>query len=739
MMTTRTATRAIRGIHLFAVLLLLAGTVRLCADVKLADIFTDHMVLQRDKPLPIWGWAKPQEAIRISLAGNTVNAVANAEGRWRATLPALPAGGPHTLTVSGNNTLTLGDILVGEVWICSGQSNMEWPLRAAESATKALAEAQQPAIRFFRIGHVASPVPLDTVRASWTPCTPDTARDATAVGFFFGLDLHRELDVPIGLIDSNWGGTRIEPWTPPEGFLAVEKTRPLYDKVMMALPGSPVYKKAMGTYLDSLRTWIETMKTAMAEEQAATPCPEMPDGLKPLSRPTDPCALYNGMIHPFVPFAIRGVIWYQGESNRFDAHLYAYKMRALVEGWRAIWQQGDFPFYWVQLAPYIYGKESPRGLPRIWEAQTMALDLPNTGMAVINDIGNLHNIHPRNKRDVGKRLALIAKANVYGRKDIVWSSPTLKDYRIDGNRIVLTFDHVGKGLRSRDGKSLTWFELMDADGAVVKATATLQGPDTVVVSSADLEKPVGVRFAWDQSAEPNLVNSAGLPAGAFRAGKVEPKNPITKLTPMAKGFLTAYVLDIPVKCGYNENAPAYTIDHTKDLTTPFDRIAYCLELQKKGGKKHFIFVSMNAFTGDIHKIGVPTVDTRAFFQQDVGPLTVASNVKGIPQGTDVGKGFLEFWPSSYSPQNQRGVPGASDTVFDFGDGGGTAGTKGYGSMQIHIPARRLTLFAFNCWGHNGSCELGIGNSPVGNPDWTFRSNAADYTLRRLTILVRLDQ
>jgi len=716
----------------------LAVALSCTAEVKLPAVFSSHMVLQRDRQIPVWGWDAPGTEVTVKLGDHSASVTTDATGRWQTALPALPAGGPLKLTVSGSSAVTLDDVLVGEVWVCSGQSNMEWTLANAEGGDKAVAEAVHLKLRLFQIPKVASPIPRDTVAATWNDCTPETARGFSAIGYFFGRELLRELDVPIGLINTSWGGTRIEPWTPPAGFASVAKLQSLYERVNLASPASAAYKQRLTAHLDELQQWLVQAKDALAKEELIAARPELPRELLPLSGSGDPAALYNGMVHAVVPFAIRGAIWYQGESNLADAHLYTYKMQALIQGWRKVWNQGDFPFYWVQLAPFTYGA-SPRALPRIWEAQERALAIPNTGMAVINDIGNLKDIHPRNKVEVGRRLSLFALANTYGRKDTVWSSPTLRGIKVEGPRVRLAFDHVGDGLRSRDGKPLSWFEVVGRDGTVTKAEAAVAGKDEVIVTAPAGTEPVGVRFAWDQSAEPNLANSAGLPVGAFRAGDTEPRNELEAQVPLAKGYQTVYRLDIPEAPGYSDNPVAYAVNNSAEITVPFDRIAYCLELQKANGPLQYVFVSMDAFTKELGKIGVPTVAAGAFFQQDVGRVAVASNVAGVPTGEDLGTGCIEFWPSNYGPRNTRPVPGASDTAFYFGDGDARAGNKGYGCLQVHLPSRQQTLIAFNRWGPAGACEAGLGNSPQGNPDWTFTNNAGQYTLRRLTVLVRVDK
>jgi sialate O-acetylesterase len=310
----------------------------------------------------------------------------------------------------------------------------------------------------------------------WKVCSPETVAGFTGVGYFFGRRLNKELDVPIGLIGSNWGGTRIEPWTPPAGFKSV-----------------PALKK---DFADKLDSFPQKRDNGTINHQT-------------------PLALYNGMIHPLLPYTIRGAIWYQGESNNGEGMLYNEKMKALIAGWRSVWKNDELPFLFVQLAPFKYGRRNPEDLAGIWEAQTATLAVPNTGMAVTTDIGNVRDIHPRNKQDVGARLALWALAKTYGKQDVVYSGPLYRGMKVEGDSIRLSFDHVGGGLVSRDGEDLTWFTIAGKDLEFVKAKAVIDG-DTVVVSADGVKNPVAVRFGFDQVAEPNLSNKAGLPASPFR-------------------------------------------------------------------------------------------------------------------------------------------------------------------------------------------------------------------------------
>jgi sialate O-acetylesterase len=415
------------------------------ADVRLPAVIGSHMVLQRDQPLPIWGWAEKDEDVTVKFAGQTKTAKADAKGNWKVTLDAVAVNAkPQSLTVSGKNTVELEDILVGDVWIGSGQSNMEWPLVASTKGADAVAKATHPNIRLLQIPKVQVPQPAPDVKAAWQPCTPKTAGNFSAVLYFFGVRLNKDLDVPMGLINSSWGGSPIEPWT--------------------------VTDKGSG-------------------------------------------GMHNGMIAPLQPFAIKGVTWYQGEANVGSGMNYRDKMEALINGWRKTWGK-DMPFYFVQLAPWSgYNGD---GLPGIWEAQAASLKIPHTGMAVTTDIvDNVADIHPQNKFDVGNRLALWALAKTYGKKDLVYSGPLYESMKVEGNKVRLSFAHVGGGLIARDGKPLIGFQIAGADDKFVPAEAVIDG-STVIVSAKDVTAPTQVRFGWDKVANPNLSNKEGLPASPFR-------------------------------------------------------------------------------------------------------------------------------------------------------------------------------------------------------------------------------
>ncbi len=487
------------------------------SGVTLPRVIGSNMVLQRDRQAPIWGWASPGEAIMITLSAEaedpvaTTTAVADADGNWQTELPAMAAGGPYTLRIEGSNTLELTNVLFGEVWVCSGQSNMEWPVSISNNSEEEIAAAMYPKIRLFHIPRVPSGLPQQDVEADWYETTPETIPNFSAVAYYFGRKLYKNLDVPIGLINTSWGGTRIEPWTPPTGLAGVSDLASISKEVEDIQAN---YRAQLPDKVNAIEAWSAETRKALETDAQLKP---MPDNTHPLTDHGRPTSLYNGMVHPIVPYGIRGALWYQGESNHQDGIIYYEKMKALINGWREVWGQGDFPFYFVQLAPFNYSNQEGGEffLPQLWEAQTAALALPNTGMAVTTDIGNPRDVHPRNKQDVGRRLALWALAKDYGRDDVTYSGPLYKSMTVEGNTIRLAFDHIGSGLTSRDDEPLTRFQIAGEDKEFVEANATIDG-NTVIVSSDAIENPVAVRFGWHQSAEPNFMNKEGLPASPFR-------------------------------------------------------------------------------------------------------------------------------------------------------------------------------------------------------------------------------
>jgi len=424
------------------------------ADVRMPPIFCDHMVVQHDAPMPIWGMAEVGEKVTVRFAGQSHTETTDPQGKWLIRLdPIQVSAEGRILTISSNRgaNLKINDVLVGEVWFCAGQSNMEMGLGEVANGTVEIGRAEYPGIRLFQvqINHWQVCTPASIAQGNGTGYGLDGAGGFSAVGYFFGREIHNTLRVPVGLINVTAGGTLLDQWMAPDG------------------------------------------------------------------------AQYQEKVAPIVPLAVRGLLWYQGEADcaNHKSATYAERFKAFIEGWRRVWEQEDFPVYYVQVAPFNYVKHNsvrtPFELPLLWEAQASALTLKNNGMAVISDLGEVENIHPVQKEGVGHRLALLALAKTYGKQDLVCSGPVFRSMKVEGNSVRIFFDGTGSGLASRDGKPLTWFEIADESGKFIVADALIEG-QSILVSSKELSRPVAVRFSWNQVAQPNLINVEGLPAAPFR-------------------------------------------------------------------------------------------------------------------------------------------------------------------------------------------------------------------------------
>jgi sialate O-acetylesterase len=708
------------------------------AEVKMSNVFGSNMVLQRDLLAPVWGTADAGEEVTVEFGGQKKTAKADADGKWMVKLDPLKVSSePMTMTVSSSKitqspNIQIKNILVGEVWICSGQSNMQWSVKASNDSDKEIAAATYPEIRLFSVPLTKNDFPQSDVTSDWKVCSPETIPLFSAAAYFFGREINKSLKVPIGLINTSWGGTRIEPWIPPVGFNSVPELKNIANQVDLRNPASEAHKKLAEETVKKIESWLDSTKKAIAAGQLLAAPPACPAEMMPYENHQQPTVLYNAMIHPLVPMAVRGALWYQGESNRGEGMRYFNKMQALINGWRTVFQNKDMAFYYVQLAPYNYGS-NPMALAEIWEAQVAALSIPNTGMAVTLDIGDVKDIHPKNKQEVGRRLALLALSKTYGQKDVVCDSPLFDNMKINGNKIVIAFKNAVE-LKTRDGKAPDCFEICDESGAFKKADAVIQ-KNTIILSAVGIEKPLVARFAWDHLAEPNLVNEAGLPASAFRFGKLPLGGKMASLVPESK--------DYKLVCELNPVSPQmaspekilYQADERKEISGEIAKIAYYLELTKSDGSTDYVFVSMDPFTKDIAKIGVPDLDSKVKFQQKLSNVFVKSNVAGVKNGTFAESCNIEFWGTNYGPNNSATIPEASTTLFDFGDSPANDGN--YGSMQIHNYAEKQTIFAFNHWVVGASADLGIGNSSGPQPDWTFLANAGKYTAGKLLILVQI--
>jgi hypothetical protein len=483
------------------------------ADVRLPAIISDHMVVQRDSAVPIWGWAGAAEQVTVALAGQTKTAKTGADGKWLVNLDPLHSAGPHTLTVKGTNTLTIGDVLVGEVWLASGQSNMEMTVSGSRDFDKEQAASDLPRIRMFTVRRHPSREPQPDCKGTWRICAPETVGAFSATAYFFGKELHQKLGVPVGLVNSSFGGTPIEAWTSME----MQKDRPELKALLAswdkrAADYNPEAAKA--AYEKQLAKWKEVAEKAKAEGKTAPRAPPRP--IDPSEQSHHPAVLFNGMIAPLIPYPIRGAIWYQGESNAGSAQsgrLYGVQLPLLINDWRARWGRGDFPFAWVQLPNY---KTTSKGWPYVREAMLESLSLPKTGMTVNIDIGDERDIHPKNKQDIGHRLALWALARVYGQK-IPWSGPLPAGQRVIGSTVELSFTHTDGGLVAK-ADELRGFTIAGADKQWRPALARIEG-NKVIVACPDVKEPVCIRYAWSDNPDGNLYNGAGLPASPFRTDK----------------------------------------------------------------------------------------------------------------------------------------------------------------------------------------------------------------------------
>ncbi|HZH37023.1 MAG TPA: sialate O-acetylesterase [Flavisolibacter sp.] len=631
---------------LLIALILFAGAK---ANVTMPRIFSDNMVLQRNKEIPVWGWAKPNETVVVSFNKQSKTARADKNGNWAVKLSPETAGGPYSLTIKGNNTTTFSNVLVGEVWICSGQSNMEWALRSAVNAENEIAAADFPEIRSLTVPKVISLTPEKDIKAdAWQICTPENARSFSAVGYFFARKLYQELKVPIGFINTSWGGTQVESWISRKALEQSEEFKNLmssmpvlnmdslnrekdiqlkkdlltwkkeiiepeqlnswnkpdlddskWNKIqepamwesqgMYAVDGKLLFRKSfvvnkdeagkaaileLGKIDDNDVTYVNGVKVGATEGYTVLRKYTIPQGIlkegnnviavqvedngggggfygesgmkvtfknreeslaglwafkiesltaaslgSVLNPNAYPTLLFNAMVNPLIPFAMQGVIWYQGESNTGRAVQYQKAFPLMIQDWRRHWGQGDFPFYFVQLASFDAGGSTEKKQGYQWaelrEAQTLTLSQPNTGMAVTTDIGDPKDIHPRNKQDVGLRLALVALNKTYG-KPIVSSGPMFQSMKAEGNKLILSFSETGGGLVTNDKYGyIRGFEVAGADRKYVYAKAFIKG-NQVVVYADDVKDPVAVRFGWfDDASENNLFNKEGLPANPF--------------------------------------------------------------------------------------------------------------------------------------------------------------------------------------------------------------------------------
>jgi len=479
------------------------------ADVRLPALFSDHMVLQQDAAVPIWGWADPGEQVKVAFAGQTKSVKAGPDGRWKVKLKKLKASAtPQELEVTGKNRLSVKDVLVGEVWLGSGQSNMAMPVREAKDAEQECKAASWPQIRMFTVTSKSSETAQDDCEGKWEICSPETVGDFSATAYYFGRELHQALHRPVGLIHSSVGGSPIESWIDSGKQYQVPQLKRFLSAQKAAEDKITETKKA--EYEKALAEWNEASDKATAAN--ATPPPKPRDPLVWQYWKTDVGGLFNGKIAPLVPYAMRGMIWYQGESNAptNKAGLYQYQLPLLIQEWRTRWGY-EFPFASVQLPNFVRDEVN---WMLVREVSLKTLALPKTGMAITIDIGDPNNIHPANKQEVGRRLSLWALVEVYGQKGLASSGPLPAKHTIRGSEVAISFTHTDGGLVAKGG-NLKGFTLAGADRKWLEATAAIQG-NKVLVSSSEIKTPIAVRYAWSNNPDCNLYNGAGLPASPFR-------------------------------------------------------------------------------------------------------------------------------------------------------------------------------------------------------------------------------
>jgi len=490
------------------------------SQVKTPAIFGENMVLQQKHKNPVWGWAGKGEKVTVSIAGQKHETQADKDGAWRVTLNPMDASSkPKVLSIKGkSSSLEYGNVLVGEVWVCSGQSNMGWSVNSSDDSDLETLTAHHPNLRLISVPQVGTQEPQSDFNGKWEATTPETARNFSAVGYLFGRRLHQALQVPVGLIDNAWGGSACEAWIPRDRLNATSVAKP-YMEQWKKTEAEYDATKATEEYEARLAKWKEKAKKLKAEKKGVPRAPRKPRN--PLTGQHRPANLYNGVLKPIIGYGIKGAIWYQGESNSARGHAYREVFPLMIETWRRDWKQGDFSFYWVQLADFMGEDQEPtdNNWPELREAQTMSLDrLKNVGQAVIIDVGEGRDIHPRNKQIVANRLARHALAKDYEVK-IAHESPRYKSMETKGSNAILTFDHVGTGLYTFDVREPVGFAICGKDRKFVWAKARLAGKDKVAVWADGIKEPVAVRYAWSNNPACNLYGKTGsvtLPATPFR-------------------------------------------------------------------------------------------------------------------------------------------------------------------------------------------------------------------------------
>lgn len=483
------------------------------ADVILPDVLGDSMVLQQKQKVPIWGTADAGETVRISFGKQKLTAIADQKGKWRVDLKPLKADfTAQSLIIEGKNEIELKNVLVGEVWLVSGQSNMQWTLLQSNNGDAEVAKSNHPNIRLFNVSREVAFKKKQGKLGEWKICDPGSVKDFSGAGYYFGVELQKNLNVPIGLINSSYGGSQAEAWTPVEYLMANPDLKATVERTKIWDQERPRVK---AEYAEAIEKWKTESEKQKAVGAKPSPSPSVPDALREYRIAS---SIYDGMIEPLIPFAIRGAAWYQGESNEARAEQYNILLPTMIRSWRERWQQGNFPFGIIQLPNYRKTSDEPENAPWsfIREAQRkISENTVNTGLIVTIDIGEANDIHPKNKFDVGKRMSVWALKNVYGKK--MTDAPKLKNVRIKDSKIILTFDNVGSGLKIGNSEKLNEFAIAGFDQKFVWAEAKIVGKNKIEVYSPNISNPVAVRYAFNSNPKnPNLTNNSEIPASPFR-------------------------------------------------------------------------------------------------------------------------------------------------------------------------------------------------------------------------------
>ncbi|MEA4862947.1 MAG: sialate O-acetylesterase [Victivallaceae bacterium] len=700
--------------------------------VELPNVFSDHAVLQRNRPIPVFGKSKRGEKITVTMNGATVTGRGDREGNFYVELPAMEAGGPYELTV---NEKVFSDVMVGEVWLCSGQSNMWWTVELNTDGASVLTDCADNAIRLLNVPQRMSAVPEFNVNASWRLCAPETLKGFSAVSYFFGRRIQKELGVTVGLIDASWSATRIEPWIGPAAFLSSTDARWQAKRELLRarVPGSEYADELLKAYQSEHRKWETAARNAVKDKSQIPLPPEYPWQLGQKIGLGDPSVIWNGMIAPLSPYSLAGVIWYQGEANLWDSAVYGDLMKLWVDSWRECFHNPDMPFYFVQLAPHNNQAEYDV-LPKMWECQQNFADKePGVHMAAINDTHSVDNIHPPDKRPAGQRLAGKALAYTYGKDVGNVEEPRLAQMTVADGKLVLTFSNC-KQLKSIDGTAA--FELADAAGGWHAATAAVTG-NQVALSAPGVAKPCAVRYGWHKTATASLAGAEnGLPLATFRSGDIPERGMADELVPQLSDYKLLYRIQPldGVMSGDNRSCK-YAAEHR--FNDKIRRVAIFAQLIGNDGTSKFVCVESDPWSDDPAKLGLPTAASGAFCTDTLKNAKVTTNVEGVASGFFPDALAVEMFPSNYTTPNARGVAGASDKTYDFGDSPADgAGVSGYGSFQIHNVPAKQTVFAFNAWQNGAKCDLGIGNRSDGNPDWTLSGSGKDYKSAYLLIFVK---